>query len=128
MSVKQYIRFKDIPENEVSGVYDGDLGRIRDEAGVCCFDFIKVDDFYKIILPSFSTGGLFDLINFIDKVKYDKIPIYLVEGTQVGLGTYGEPAINNVTILKKLSVKQFADPKPEFKLDPTNKQIVCEER
>ena len=34
---KMYIRFKNIPDNEISGVYDGDLGKIRNELGVCCY-------------------------------------------------------------------------------------------
>ena len=36
-----FIRFKNIPENEISGVYDGDCGKIRDELGVSCYQVYK---------------------------------------------------------------------------------------
>jgi len=118
---KYYIRFKNIPENEISGVYDGDLGKIRDEVGVCVFDCIIIDGFYKIILPSFSTCPLYDLQNFIN---YTKPPIYLVTGDEVGKGTYGEPAIKNVKIISELDFKELYNPVPFFKLDPTNVQLI----
>lgn len=121
----KFIRFKDIPLNEKSGVYDGDLGKIREEEGVSCFDCIKINNIYKIIIPSLDTGPLFDLIIFIENYIDGKIPAYLIEAIKVGLGTYGEPVVKNIKIIKKLNFNELQIPEPKFKLDKTNKQF-CE--
>ena len=119
-----YIRFKNIPENETSGVFDGDLGKIREEPGVCCFDCVKKGEFYKIILPSFSTGPLYDIQRFIyDLESKDSVPIYLIEAEEVGTGTYGEPAVKNVKILCELEYVELEIPCPKLKLDRTNVQL-----
>jgi len=117
-----FIRFKDIPEDEISGVYDGDNGKIRDESGVCCFECIERDGSYRIILPSVSDGPFQDLRNFMSSHK--NYPIYLVTGDVVGTGTYNEPTLKNVKIIKKLAIKELYDPKPKFKLDRRNVQLV----
>ena len=91
-----FIRFKNIPENEISGVYDGDCGKIRDELGVSCYQFIKQGENYNIVLSSISTGFLHDLCWFLDDFKDSKIPAYLIEAEQVGIGSYGEPVVKNI--------------------------------
>lgn len=116
-----FIRFKDIPENEISGVYDGDLGKIREEIGVSCYHFIKNGENYNIILSSVSSGFLNDLTLFL---YFDNnLPIYLIEAEQVGIGSYGEPVVKNIEILGRLEVVELADPKPKFKMDITNPQL-----
>lgn len=119
-----YIRFKNIPPNEISGVYDGDLGKIRNELGVSCYECYKIDNVYKIILPSLDLGCLYDLINFIESHVDNEIPVYLIDGDKVGLGTYGEPVIKNITILCELKVSQLQIPKPIYKMDKTNPQLL----
>lgn len=119
-----YIRFKDIPEGEVSGVHDGDLGKIRDEAGVSCYECVKQEEFYKIILPSMEEGCLYDLIGFMNDFEREEIPAYLIIAKQVGIGTHGEPVVKDIEVFKELTIKEFADPKPQFKMDRTNKQLV----
>lgn len=118
-----YIRFKDIPKNEISGVYDGDCGKIRDEVGVSCYEAVKDKDIYRIILPSLDTGVFHDLMFFIEDAKNGEIPIYLVEGNYVGLGTYGEPCIKDVLVISELEIVELSEPKPEFKMDRTNLQF-----
>lgn len=119
-----YIRFKKIPLDEISGVYDGDLGKIRDELGVSCYKAVKTNETYQIILPSLDDGCLYDLLHFIQDSKNGEIPIYLIDGDEVGIGTYGEPVLKNITIIKELKIVEFVDPKPKFKMDNTNPQFV----
>jgi len=109
-----YIRFKDIPSDEISGVYDGDLGKIRDELGVSCYKAVKNEDTYQIILPSLDAGCLYDLLNFIEDARKGEFPIYLIEGNEVGIGSYGEP----------VKIVELAEPKPQFKMDITNLQFI----
>jgi hypothetical protein len=116
-----YIRFNEVPENEISQVHDGDAGVVRDEVGVCVFDCINRNETYRIVLPSCSTGCLHDLLNFID---YTRPNIYLVTGDEVGTGTYNEPCLKNVKILHKLEIVEHHSPIPLFKLDRTNRQLI----
>ena len=97
-----FIRFKNIPENEISGVYDGDCGKIREELGVSCYQFIQQGENYNIVLSSISTGFLHDLCWFLDDFQEGKIPAYLIEAEQVGIGSYGEPVVKNIKIIKNL--------------------------
>jgi len=119
----QFIRFKDIPENEISGIYDGDLGKIKDEVGVSCYKFIKDGDNYNIILPSIDLGVVNDLQLFLDEFKYNKISCYLIEAEQVDLGNYGEPVVKNIKIISKLKRVELYPIKPKFKMDRTNPQL-----
>ena len=120
-----FIRFKNIPENEISGVYDGDCGKIRDELGTSCYQFIKQDENYNIILSSISTGFLHDLCWFLGDFESGKIPCYLIEAEQVGLGSYGEPVVKNIKIIKQLERIELVNPKPKYKMDITNPQLRC---
>lgn len=122
---KEFIRFKDIPLNETSGVYDGDLGKLRDEPGVCCFDCIKTGNSFRIILPSIDTGPLYDIQGFIWRVEKGEMPCYLISGVQVGFGTYGEPAVKDVEIIGKLTIVDKTTPPPEFKMDRRNPQLIA---
>jgi len=120
-----FIRFKNIPENEISGVYDGDCGKIRDELGVSCYQFIQQGENYNIVLSSISIGFLYDLIGFLDDLQEGRIPAYLIEAEQVGIGSYGEPVVKNIKIIKELEYVQLTEPKPKYKMDITNPQLRC---
>jgi hypothetical protein len=125
--MKQYIRFKNIPTNEISNIYDGDLGIVGTELGTSCYEFVKDENYYKIILSSLEIGFLYDLIEFINDLLDNKIPVYLIEAEPVGLGTYGEPVVKNIKIIKKLDYIELAIPKPKYKMDKTNKQLTVTE-
>lgn len=118
-----FIRFKDIPANEISGIHDGDCGKIRDELGTSCYEFLKRGANYNIILSSISTGFLHDLCWFLDDFESGNIPAYLIEAEQVGLGGYGEPVVRNIKIISQLERVELANPKPKFKMDVTNPQL-----
>lgn len=47
----------------------------------------------------------------------NKIPAYLIEADQVGIGTYGEPVGKNIKIIRELKYIELVQPKPEFKMD-----------
>ena len=107
-----YIRFKDIPEDEISRIHDGDLGCVGEELGVSCYECIKEENYFKIVLPSLDDGVLYDLMNF------KKYPSYLITGDVVGKGNYNEPVLKNINIVGKLELVNTMEPK--FKLDKSN--------
>ena len=123
---QHYIRFKEIPKNEISSIYDGDIGKVGEELGVCCFQAVKIDNTFRIILPSLTSGCLFDLSGFISDFQDGVIPAYLVDGNLIGVGTYGEPLLKNVKKIGKLGSKEFSDKPPRFKLDKTDRQFIQE--
>ena len=99
---KRYIRFGDIPENEVSSVWC-DTIKVREEKGVSVYDTVMIDDQWRIILPfPIKKEVGFDLYNFIGGTENGNLPMYLVEGDEVDKGTTNEPLLKNVRIIQKL--------------------------
>ena len=99
---KRYIRFGDIPENEASGVWC-DTIKVREEKGVSVYDAVMIDDQCRIVLPfPIKKEVGFDLYNFIGGTENGNIPMYLVEGDEVGKGSTNEPLLKNVRIIQKL--------------------------
>jgi len=119
-----YIRFKNIPEDEISNIRDGDLGVVAKELGVSCYHAVEDNGTYKIVVPSLCLGSLYDLIGFISDAQDNDVPIYLIEGNEVGVGNYGEPVVKDVLLVSQLKIMELADPKPKFKMDRTNPQFV----
>ena len=99
---KRYIRFGDIPENEVSSVWC-DTIKVREEKGVSVYDTVMIDDQWRIILPfPIKKEVGFDLYNFIGGTENGNLPMYLVEGDEVDKGTTNEPLLKNVRLIQKL--------------------------
>ena len=99
---KRYIRFGDIPANEVSCVWC-DTFKVREEKGVSVYDTVMIDDQWRILLPHPLKKEVgFDLYNFIGGTENGNISVYLVEGDEVGKGTTNEPLLKNVRIIQKL--------------------------
>ena len=123
-----FIRFHNIPKNEISSIHDGDLGVVGFEEGVSCYNTIKdSNDCYRIILPSFSSGCIEDLSYFIDMLNNNETICYLIKATQVGLGTYGEPIVKNVNIIGKLTPLNLHKYPIKNKLDKSNIQLKLAE-
>lgn len=109
MAKKFYIRFGEIPDNEISGIYRGEV-KIGEEKGVSVYDAIKINRQWRIVLPNPLTKEVgFDLYNFIGGTEYDKdkypkehLPMYLVQGDEVGKGSTNEPLLKNIEIVKIL--------------------------
>lgn len=99
---KRYIRFGDIPENEVSGVWC-DTIKVREEKGVSVYDAVMIEGQWRVVLPHTLKKEVgFDLYNFIGGTENGNLPMYLVEGDEVGKGTTNEPLLKNIRIIHKL--------------------------
>lgn len=62
-----------------------------------------IDNQWRIVLPhTFKKEVGFDLYNFIGGTENENIPMYLVEGDEVGKGSTNEPLLKNVRIIQKL--------------------------
>lgn len=118
---KRYIRFGDVPDSEASGVFNSDNGIVRNEDGVSVFESEIEGNIHKIVLPSFSTGPLHDIGNFMSD---NKGKIYLVFGNKVGTGIYGEPLLKDLKIINELFPLELADKNSKDKLCRTNIQLV----
>lgn len=106
---KFYIRIGDIPSEEKSAVYKGDVV-IGYEDGVSVYDCVETDGLYRIVMPfplKEGQGMTYEcLIQEITQCRY-KIEnprnVYLVSGMEVGKGNDNEPLIKEVKILKDLT-------------------------
>ena len=92
-----YLRFGDIPPNEESGIYKGDMGRIGSEIGISCYRGVVIEDKVYIIMPHIPSTTYYWLI---DEYNRGKTPLYIISGDEVGVGTDGEPLLKNVSIEK----------------------------
>ena len=94
-----YLRFGQIPENEHSGIYKGDQGKIGEEIGVSCYRGIVIDNKVYIIMPHVASTTYYWLI---DEYNRGKIPLYIIEGEEVGIGSDDEPLLRNVKIVQEI--------------------------
>lgn len=100
-----YIRFGEIPPNEVSGIYDYHIGRVGSELGVCCYECIEINGSYHLVLPLLKSASLnYDLEGFVESTELGEIKVYLVNGNLVGRATFNEPCLKNVIIIKELQL------------------------
>lgn len=100
--MKKYIRFGNIPENEVSGIWRDDI-KVGEEKGVSVYDAVMIDGQWRVLLPFPLMKELgFDLYNFIGRTESGHLPMYLVQGDEVGKGSTNEPLLKNIRIIKKL--------------------------
>lgn len=116
-----YIRFGDVPSNETSKIYRGEV-EIGDENGVSVYPAFEVngDIVLGLTLPITRTT----LYTQQHLLEYDDRPCYLVSGDYVGKGTDGEPLIRNISIIKRLDnyrIKDFekqGEQMPDEKAEP----------
>lgn len=106
MKNKHYIRFGEIPENEASGIYRGEV-KVGEEKGVSVYDAVEIDGQWRVVLPNPLLKEVgFDLYNFISNTKHmvetERRAMYLVQGDEVGRGATNEPLLKNITIVKTL--------------------------
>ena len=94
-----YLRFGQIPQNERSGIYKGDHGKIGEEQGVSCYRGVIVDNKVYIIMPHVASTTYYWLI---DSYNRGKIPLYIIQGEEVGLGSDMEPLLKNVSIIQEI--------------------------
>jgi len=95
-----YIRFGEIPTDEKSKIYQGEI-EVGTENGVSVYPAFKTDKGDIVLglsLPITKTT----LYTQQHLIEYDDRPCYLVKGDYVGKDTDGQPLINNVSIIKKI--------------------------
>ena len=116
---KKYIRFGDIPENEVSGIWC-DTIKVGEEKGVSVYDAVMIEGQWRVVLPSPIKKEVgFDLYNFIGGTENGNLPMYLVEGDYVGKGTTNEvPLSIDDSLFPDLT---FEDEPLEVMLTPVTK-------
>lgn len=101
--MKEYIRFGDIPENERSGIYRGDEGKVGEEIGVSCYEFIFLDGRYRILLPLNANIHICATLgHLIDEYLGGSRKVFLIIGDEVGRGKDNEPLLNNVKIIEEI--------------------------
>ena len=70
------------------------LSKLGKKKGVSVYDAVMIDGQWRIVLPHPLKKEVgFDLYNFIGGTENENIPIYLVEGDEVGNGTTNEPLL-----------------------------------
>lgn len=111
-----YLRFGEIPKNEMSKRGNGIVGDgykcVSFEKGVSVWDSVLLDDGYHLVAPlngNSCTYGDFTSMAFPDDCYgYRKeIKIYVVTGEEIGRGADNEPLIRNVKIIKELPYDYF---------------------
>lgn len=105
----KYIRIGEIPENERSSIWHGDV-KIGEEKGVSVYDCTFRDGRYYILMPPFFKEGIGityeglmqEVVNFRYKTDSQR-KVYLVKGDLVGYGSDGEPLLKNIKILDNIT-------------------------
>ena len=90
-----YLRFKDLPDGERSGIYNCEGEKIGEELGVSCYRGVLINNEVYIIMPHKATNTYYFLI---DQYNNHEIPLYVITGNEIGLGSDGEPVLINVKI------------------------------
>ena len=93
---KLYLRFGQIPSNERSSIYKGDLGKVGEEIGVSCYRGVVIDDKVYIMMPHTASTTYYWLI---DGYNRGEIPLYIIDGEEIGEGSDSEPLLKNVKII-----------------------------
>ena len=91
-----YVRFKDIPKNGKSGIYVNDV-KISEEDGVSCYNAIIIEDFIYIIMPHIPSITYYNLIK---EYNNGSIPLYIIDGTEIGKGVDGEPLLKDAHVIQ----------------------------
>ena len=95
-----YIRFGEIPTDEKSKIYQGEI-EVGIENGVSVYPAFKTNEGNIVLglnLPITKTT----LHTQQHLIEYDNRPCYLVKGDYIGKDTDGQPLINNVSIIEKI--------------------------
>ena len=114
-----YIRFGEIPTDEKSKIYNGEI-EVGTENGVSVYHAFKThegDIVLGLSLPITKTT----LYTQQHLIEYSDRPCYLVKGDYVGKDTDGQPLINNVSIIKKIGTYRVKEEKQD-----EQKETLCD--
>lgn len=109
---KYYIRIGEIPYDEKSRIYRGDV-IIGEEIGVSVYNCVEINGKYNIIMPLKMKEGqgitYEGLIQEVTQCRYkieEPRKVYLVTGEEVGKGADTEPLLKNIVIIDDIT-EQF---------------------
>lgn len=101
--MKKYVRFGDIPLEELSAVHNGDEGIIGKEKGVSCYECIMENNHPRVVIPQHPTKSTFATLDALYyEYRNGRIKMYVITGDEIGIGSDGEPLVKNVEILNVL--------------------------
>lgn len=115
-----YIRFGEIPTDEISKIYRGEI-EVGTENGVSVYPAFKIDEGDIVLglsLPITKTT----LYTQQQLIEYGDRPCYLVRGDYVGKDTDGQPLINNISIIEKIDGYRVKEEKQD-KQNPTEEVV-----
>ena len=98
MKRKLYIRYKEIPSNNKSGIYNGDK-KIGEEIGVSVWNAKYKRGRWFPVLPKRITK--FTLDDFSGMMQCYST-VLLVSAKEIGKGSDGEPVVRNIKVKKRL--------------------------
>ena len=115
-----YIRFGEIPTDEKSKIYQGEI-EVGTENGVSVYPAFETSDGDIVLglnLPITKTT----LYTQQHLLEYDDRPCYLVKGNYVSKDTDGQPLIKNVKIIKEIKHYRMKQDKENniYKIDNTS--------
>lgn len=93
-----YLRFREIPKNERSSIHKTGE-KIGEEIGVSCYRGVIYEDKVYILMPHIPSTTYYWLI---DAYNRKEIPLYIINGDEVGQGSDGEPLLRNIVVLKEV--------------------------
>jgi len=106
MSKRFYIRFGEIPKDEISCVWYHGI-RVGHEIGVSVYHGVEIDGIWHVVFPNPSNpntiNGLQSYVGGEGPGSPASCSAYVVTGDQVGIGSDGEPLIKNITIVKDIT-------------------------
>lgn len=108
--INEYIRFGEIPDNEHSGIYRGDQGKIGEEIGVSCYECVKDGQgYYHIVMHAkpVVNGTAVTLDWLIDDWSSGKLKPYVIKGNLVGRGSDNEPLLRNIHVIRELEWNEY---------------------
>lgn len=98
---KLYIRFGDIPEDQLSKVHRGDQ-EVRSEGGISVWKAIESNCKYFPLLPKHPNDNT--IADYFKHLLYDDGKVYLVTGDELFLeGADREPLLMNVKVIKDIT-------------------------
>ena len=106
-----YIRFGEIPTDEKSKIYQGEI-EVGTENGVSVYPAFKTNEGDIVLglsLPITKTT----LYTQQHLLEYDDRPCYLVKGDYVGKDTDGQSLINNISIIEKIDTYRVKEKKQD---------------
>lgn len=99
-----YIRIGEIPLSGKSRIHCGDE-LLGEEQGISVWEAVELHGKYRILIPNpCNANAMGDLDStFLKSHYYRSTPVYEVDGDVVGTGSDGEPLLDNIEVIKKLS-------------------------